>query len=89
MIYSNLSTGFRAGSWFPGPLPSYDPEFVEAWEIGWKGLLMDGRLQLGFDAYRYDYIDAAIQFDSFNLISQDDEIGYGNLGNCGGSGART
>ena len=82
MIYSNLSTGFRAGSWFPGPLPSYNPEFVEALEIGWKGLLLDDRLQLGFDAYRYDYIDAAIQFDSFNTISMRDEIGYGNLGNA-------
>ena len=81
MIYANASSGYRAGSWFPGPLPSYDPEFVDAFEIGWKGRLADDRLELAFNTYFYEYTDAAIQFDSFNTISQENEIGFGNLGN--------
>lgn len=82
MIYANHSTGYRAGSWFPGPVPQYDPEYVDAYEIGWKGRLADNRLDLSVNAYYYDYQDMAIGFDAFNTVSMEDEIGMFNLGNA-------
>lgn len=80
MIYANASTGFRSGSWFPGPLPDYDPEYVDAYEIGWKGRFLDGRLDLVFNAYTYDWKDMAIGFDAFNVVSQENEVSMFNLG---------
>lgn len=82
LLYANASSGYRAGSWFPGPIPYYNPEFVDAFEIGWKGRMADDRLDLNFNTYYYDYQDVAIQFDSFNTISMEDEIGYANMGNA-------
>jgi len=80
MIYANASTGFRSGSWFPGPLPAYNPEYVDAMELGWKGRFLDNRLDLSANVYHYDYEDMSIQFDSFNTVSGEDEVGMFNLG---------
>tara|TARA_R110000824_G_scaffold336_1_gene1694 strand:- start:115486 stop:117801 length:2316 start_codon:yes stop_codon:yes gene_type:complete len=84
-IYFNTSTGYRAGSWFPGPLPSYNPEYVDAWELGWKGRLLNDTLELSANTYFYDYTDMAIQFDSINTLAppgRQSEIGYYNLGDA-------
>jgi iron complex outermembrane recepter protein len=80
LLYANVSTGYRSGSWFPGPIPQYDPEYVDAWELGWKGRLADNRLELSTNVYHYDYTDMAVQFDALNLISGRSEIGMFNLG---------
>lgn len=81
LIYSNISSGFRAGSWFPGPVPQYNPEYVDAFEIGWKGRLADDRLELAANAYYYEFTDMAMQFTSFNTLSGEDEVSFANLGN--------
>lgn len=80
LIYANASTGYRSGSWFPGPIPQYDPEYVDAYELGWKGRLADNRLELTANVYFYDYQNMAIQFDALNVLSNELEIGMFNLG---------
>src|SRR3546814_20799285 len=37
--------------------PTFDPEFVNAFEIGLKNVLMGGRLTLNAGAFFYDYAD--------------------------------
>ncbi len=67
LIYGYVTTGYRAGGYALGaadarigpptaisPL-SYDEETVTAYEIGYKGTLLDGVLQLNTAIYRYDY----------------------------------
>ena len=49
LIYGRISTGYRAGSF--NPKSDAVPQFVKAetlvnYELGWKGLFMDGRLRL-------------------------------------------
>lgn len=80
LIYANASTGYRSGSWFPGPIPQYDPEYVDAIEVGWKGRLFDNRVELTANVYRYEYQDMSIQFDALNTLSGELEIGMFNLG---------
>ncbi len=68
LIYLSATTGYRAGGYAlgladarVGPTPtelkplSYDEETVIAYELGYKGTLLDGTLQLNAAVYRYDY----------------------------------
>ena len=45
---------------------SYDAETVTAFEIGYKGTLLDGRAQVNASIYRYDYENYQDQIDSFD-----------------------
>ncbi|MDE2184330.1 MAG: TonB-dependent receptor plug domain-containing protein [Alphaproteobacteria bacterium] len=62
MLYASYSRGYKAGGSNP-PLPvtapaslnSYKPEFVDAFELGTKNLLLDGTLQANADVWYYDY----------------------------------
>lgn len=66
MLYASYSRGFRAGS-FNGGLVYWDnanedgtyasPEFVDAFEIGFKSEFQDGRIRLNGAAFQYDYTD--------------------------------
>ena len=49
MVYGSYSEGFKSGGFFGRQAnfnidPSYDPEFVENYEVGIKSTLLDGRL---------------------------------------------
>jgi len=50
MIFGSYSEGFKSGGFFgrqsdfEGPDPTYEPEFVENWELGMKSEWVDGRL---------------------------------------------
>lgn len=49
MVYGSYSEGFKSGGFFGRQAnfnidPSYDPEFVENYEIGMKSTLLEGRL---------------------------------------------
>ncbi len=63
MVYVSYSTGFKAGGFdlnsptVAGELSSYQPETVDAWEIGTKNLFLDGRMTLDIAAFEYDYQD--------------------------------
>ena len=68
LMYYSVTTGYRAGGYSLGisdsratndggeikPL-SYDQEEVMAMEVGYKGTLQDGKLQINASAYYYDY----------------------------------
>ncbi|MEM7100670.1 MAG: TonB-dependent receptor [Pseudomonadota bacterium] len=70
LVYLSVTTGYRSGGYSlgigdsRGPQPggstgvvplTYDQEEVTAYEIGYKGTLLDGQLQLNTSAYLYTY----------------------------------
>jgi iron complex outermembrane receptor protein len=60
--FLKYSRGYKAGGFNTGTitaLPMTDPEFVNAYELGWKQQL-GGRLQLNASVFFYDYKDMQI-----------------------------
>jgi len=64
MVYASYSRGFKGGGMNPPQDPALDfadvpqyfsPETVNAFEIGTKNTLLDGRLQANLTAFYYDY----------------------------------
>lgn len=63
LVYGSLSRGYKGGGFnpafdpqeFPGTSPTYEPEFVNAVEIGTKNQLLGNRLQANLSAFYYDY----------------------------------
>ena len=63
LIYLFYSRGYKAGGMNPPcavgvacAAPTFDPEFVDAWELGTKNTLFDGRMVLNATYFKYDYI---------------------------------
>lgn len=66
-LYATYSEGLRDGGFaarflgvLPAVLPSYDPEYVNAYEIGSKNVLLGDRLRLNVAAFRTDYKDLQV-----------------------------
>ncbi|MEM7099188.1 MAG: TonB-dependent receptor [Pseudomonadota bacterium] len=58
LLYVNATTGYRSGGFnlaFFSQTPQYDPEELIAYEVGYKGQMADGTVQLNASAYFYDY----------------------------------
>jgi outer membrane receptor protein involved in Fe transport len=62
LVYASYSRGYKAGGSNPGTqinnlgVPTaYAPESIDAYEIGTKNTLLDGRLQANLTAWYYDY----------------------------------
>jgi outer membrane receptor protein involved in Fe transport len=62
LLYFSYSRGYKGGGFNPPQTPgqelfpvSYEPEFINALEIGAKNVLMDGRMVLNLTAFHYDY----------------------------------
>ncbi|MBI1684107.1 TonB-dependent receptor [Caulobacter hibisci] len=62
LVYAFYSKGYKGGGvnppsavGFAGTKASFDPEFVNAYEIGTKNTLLGGSLQLNATAFYYDY----------------------------------
>jgi iron complex outermembrane receptor protein len=55
MLYASYATGYKAGGIFI--LSAYDPEYVNAFELGLKSDLLDGRMRLNIAAFHSDYED--------------------------------
>ena len=63
-VYGTYSEGFRSGG-FPArgatlritPIPGFDPEFAETFEVGFKSDFWDGRARLNVAAYTNSYTD--------------------------------
>ena len=71
MLYATYSEGYRDGSYaarftgaVPTPLPNYDPEYVDNFEIGVKSSLLDQRVRFNLTAFRMDYEDIQISASS-------------------------
>tara|TARA_B100000963_G_scaffold76393_1_gene64474 strand:+ start:53 stop:2959 length:2907 start_codon:yes stop_codon:yes gene_type:complete len=63
LIYASISRGYRPGLFnppvdpilFSGVRPQADPEFIDAFEVGMKNVLMDNQLIANLSAFYYDY----------------------------------
>lgn len=58
LIYAGVTTGYRGGGFnlvFFSSTPTYDPEQLTSYEVGFKGTFLDGTLQLNSSIYYYDY----------------------------------
>ena len=68
LFYGSYSRGYKGGGFnpafdareFPDTALTFKPEFVNAFEIGSKNLLLDGTLQANLTAFYYDYKDLQI-----------------------------
>ena len=73
LYYFSVTTGYRAGGFNLGyysPTTNYDKEDITSYEVGYKGQLFDGTLQLNASAYLYDYEDISLQFLESGLIGE-------------------
>ena len=88
MIYGTISEGFLSGAFNDeinlnftpelAPLVTIQPEYVTNYEVGFKGTLADGRVQLATSVFYMDYQDKAENIDipnSDGLFGPEDPIG--------------
>eukprot|EP01037_Dinobryon_pediforme_P017184 gene17184-17377_t len=76
LVYATYSRGYKPGGFNPGitpglPIPvSFNPEFVNAFEVGTKNTLLGGSMILNANAFYYDYqgyqISAIVNRNSVN-----------------------
>lgn len=79
MLYASIETGYRSG----GPMPNFDTpyrsEFIDAYTVGAKNTLADGRVQLNVEVFRWEYEDQQINYftltDAGVLVSLTDNVG--------------
>lgn len=59
MVYSSYSRGFKSGGYNSSTTtsPAFDPETIDAYEIGLKSSLLDNRVRLNAAAFYYEYDD--------------------------------
>jgi outer membrane receptor protein involved in Fe transport len=61
LIYLSATTGWRSGGYnlgfFSTATPEYGEEQILAYELGYKGTLLDGRMQLNTSVFVYQYDD--------------------------------
>jgi iron complex outermembrane recepter protein len=57
MVYIDRSNGFQSGGFGFGPSPEYEPETIQAWEIGSKNRFLDNHLQINASAWYYEVND--------------------------------
>lgn len=56
MAYASYSRGYKSGGFnLQDTNPAFNPETLDAYEVGIKSQLLDRRLQLNASVYRYDY----------------------------------
>lgn len=59
LFFATLSRGYKGGGINPGAatssFPTFDPEYINALEVGTKNILMDETLQFNATAFFYDY----------------------------------
>jgi outer membrane receptor protein involved in Fe transport len=68
MVYASYSRGYKGGGFnppfdpleFPGTAKTFEPEFVDAFEIGTKNIFLDGTLQANATLFYYDYEDLQV-----------------------------
>ena len=75
-VYASYARGYKAGGFNPGIQadlgipPSYDPESIDAYELGTKNILLDGTLQANITGWYYNYdslqVSAIVQNTSVN-----------------------
>jgi iron complex outermembrane recepter protein len=66
LAYASYSRGYQAGGFnLSPPVPTtpdnFDPETVDAFEIGLKSQFLDGRVTLNLSAFHYEYRDLQVK----------------------------
>jgi outer membrane receptor protein involved in Fe transport len=89
LLYGSVTTGWRSGGYnlgfFSTATPEYDEENIIAYELGYKGTLYDGRIQLNSSVYLYQYDDIHTSIDqsggllgtSTNIVNAPEAQTYG------------
>jgi iron complex outermembrane receptor protein len=80
MVYFTYSQGFLSGSFNDelnpvvrpeiAPLLAYGPEYVDNYEVGFKGALLDGRMRIAADIFYMDYRDKQVGISIDNTDGQ-------------------
>ena len=64
MVYASYNRGFKSGAYAPTTVSStqvpVNPEVLDAWEVGFKGDLIDRRLRVNLAGYYYNYKDLQV-----------------------------
>ena len=71
LTYFSVTTGYRAGGFNLGyysAVPSYDSETLIAYELGYKGQLLENTLQVNASLYYYKYEDIHLQATGRSLL---------------------
>lgn len=60
LIYASYSRGYKGGGFNPGSFSgatasTFDPEFINAYEVGMKNTMWNNTLTANFTAFKYDY----------------------------------
>lgn len=87
MVYTGFSSGFKSGGFKTsgGSAESYNPEFVDSFTLGVKSTLLNGSMNLNFEAFYNDYTDKqlnTIKFENNELVQT-----FLNVGEVTSSGA--
>lgn len=62
MLYASATRGFKSGGFNIGAdQPSFDPEYIWAYEVGLKSDWFDRRLRANLSAFFYEYTDLQVQ----------------------------
>jgi outer membrane receptor protein involved in Fe transport len=63
MIYASFNTGFKSGGYNPDTItnPVFEPETLQAYEVGLKSDLLDNRLRANIAGFFYDYKNMQVQ----------------------------
>ncbi len=72
-VFPPVIAGFTAPPGTPDVdlIPTYDPEFVEVYELGFKSTLLDGRMRINGAVFHTDYEDLQVQvFNSVAPVTQ-------------------
>ncbi|HKP80217.1 MAG TPA: TonB-dependent receptor [Phenylobacterium sp.] len=71
MAYASYNRGFKSGNYnlIPATSKAYDPEILDAFEVGFKSTLADGRVRFNAAAFYYDY--KALQLQVATNVSAD------------------
>lgn len=64
LVYASYNRGFKSGGFVPTvftpPAQRFDPEILDAYEVGFKSDLFDRRVRLNAASFYYDYKDIQI-----------------------------
>lgn len=66
LLYASVARGFRSGGYsvpFGGAITTFEPEKLTAYEVGYKGQMMNGDVRLNIAGYLYDYKNLQVNVD--------------------------
>ena len=71
MLFATVSTGYKSGGLPAVSGPGYDEEELDAYTVGLKSTLLDGRLQFNAEVFYWDYTgrqEAAVGPDALGIV---------------------